>query len=305
VQQIAVIRLHSSLLYLAANEHRHQRRMICTWLHAKAIYTEGRFKQDKQTLQQLQQQLGFKGTHIKTINKWIHEWIKHKLATVKDNCIYLADWKEFNKLYQLDGRKKVYEFTLSHTQTVEIVLDEFFWQTEKQFFEQSQRANVANDALLRDHLTSVSDRIDHEALHRYQRDMFCSLPPGTFDYDHEWFMLYAKKKERKYYYKADTHLSVEHMSNRLGYARKNGFCYRKKRLIKANLIVVNVREYEVKKSYRTTTVKRDTGIGTFFYDRSTGTQKLRIVDEVLFLSPGLAAPCSVPEQGAQAAKKAA
>lgn len=291
-------------LLLCSNDKRQLRRMVCVFIHLKALYKEGRFKFTERELLHITATVGFKATHTKTIKAWLYRLDQKQLIKKQEGCIYLANWETLLELLQLP-KKRYYEFTLSATQTVEDVLFQLAWQAEKQHFENCQQANVKADAQLQYHLKSVSDKLSATALHQCQLDMFCNLPPGTFDGEFEWLLLYASKKGRKFLYKADTHISIQHLSQRFGYAGANGFCYRKKKLQQAGLIAVTRREYEVRKSFRTSGIARQTGIGTFFYDRSTGTQKLRLVDAVEFIKPGLSITGTTQSTGAQPANQAA
>lgn len=278
----------------------HLLKMACVFLAIKALYPEGRFKWCKAELWKVAELTRY--TSLKGLENWLVRLEEKGLAQrKKDGCYYIGTWKQFLEVYNLP-RKRYYEIQLADNQSLDNVLFEKFWEQEEAYFEKCQEYNIEHDAIVQDTLTSVfGDPHKLWWIHQGQLDLFCNIPPGTIDNEHEWLLLYASKKGRKFYFKADTHISVQHLSTRMGYKHKNGFCYRKKKLQQQGLITVRRREFEVKKSFRTNGVARDTGIGTFFVESSSRTQKLRMVDEVKFLRPGLSnAGASGDSSGTQA-----
>ncbi len=271
------------------------RKQLAALFHLKALHPDGRFKYSLQYLQELAQALGLK-TGKTLLEARLVPLEKMQLVERKDGCIYLAPWDAI--LQKLNLPKKQYErYELNPAypqQTVELLMLQKFWREEKARFEKSLRARINKDAPLQLLLKSVcSSTLDRGQIAYSQLQAYCNYAPGeVMDEDSEYLLLYAHTDERKYYIKGDTHVSTQHLSTRLGYSGKNGFCHYKKKLQEAGLIVVKVREYEIKKGCRTTANKRMASIGTFFFDPTTRTQKLRMVDAVEFLRP---APINAPK----------
>lgn len=262
------------------------RKAIGTLLQLKAIYPGSRFKRDIKSLQDNAELCGMKT--FKTLNARLKILLQLKLCKKQDDCIYLATWDELLSHFGLI-KKRFYEYVMTE-RPVDLVLKEYWMMEEKQRFEEARDYKLNKDLDLQNSIRSVcGDSFKKSEISRSQLEMFCKSKEGT-DEEAEFFLLYARTAAGRFYYKADAHISVQHYSQAAGYKNKNGFCYSKKQMIEWGMIESHRREHVIDKGLRKTLQRRQTNVGTYFFDHSTNQQKLRQTDKIVFLNPGLPVP---------------
>lgn len=283
------ILLNYELCYKIAGASAIRKQVACL-LHLKALFPDGRFNSSKGHLQTIATQLGYKC--VETLIRARLVPLEHVgLIKCDGQTVFLATWQQIRAYFSISGKsyEKIY---LKPDQNLEAAIMAMYIIEQKRRFQQAQDFNVKKDSFLREQILSVCSTTNRDAVAYCQRNLFCNPEEGTFDNEAEWLLLYARKKSGRFYYKADTEISVQHLSKLLGYAGKNGFCYWKKKAVEQGFLQQIRREYTIRKGIRTDKTYRSTSIGTFFFDHSTNTQKLRMVDKLLFIKS--VAPDSLP-----------
>ena len=279
-------------------QNRQLRNDISVLLELKALHPDGRFKWDIPTLDHEARLCGWKGKTAphKSLKACLYRLEQLKLCIRKgkgnEDALYLCTWPELLTHFGLSGKVNKYTcYIFPRTnKKVKLLMIEFFMQEERDRFRAARDSKLNRDFELQQAAQSVCSRdLRNDEIARGQLRLFCDHRFGEVESEAEYLLLYARAAKGRFYYKADSHISTQHYSKRLGYKNKNGFCYYKK-LMTAGYINVTRREEVVQKGIRTNLEQRSPCIGTFFRDSKTKQNKLRMVDAIEFMAPGIAIP---------------
>lgn len=292
---------------------RRTRLTVCVYLRLKAEYAaHSRFND---TDKGWNEAAGACGYGTKYFSDAVFEKLQEeKLAWKEGQYIVLASWdqlkakfgysRNFHIAHELEG-------SVSSKQIMVFILKDFC-RLMKAEYTRNYKFNINRNPDLKSSLKNVSMDPTRENISYCQLKAFTQgFPTGIDDdVDYSMYMLLKAKKEarnggKRFYIKADTNISTQHYSELLGYARKNGFCYYKKKMKDLGLIAVIRREYVIENGLRTTIQERLNNIGTVFFDHKSRQTKLRMVDEMIFLNvfslrlPVLVQAEPEPDQGQQ------
>jgi hypothetical protein len=275
-------------------ENRRLRNDIAVLLELKALHPDSRFKADLKTLNEHATLCGWKGKTepFRSLQKCLYRLEQLKLCRRErmggTDCIVLCTWHELLDHFGLPrDMRKAYRYPRNNKKMF-IILMELFMQEERKRFEIAKETKINRDLELQETLRSVcSADLKTEEIAYGQLRLFCDHRFGEIEGDAEYLLLYARAAKGRFYFKADTHISTEHYSKRMGYKNKNGFCYYSKQMQDDGYMIKTRREYVIQKHARTNQEQRRTGIGTFFRDSKTGENKLRMTDAIEFINPGI------------------
>lgn len=280
---------HNLPTLLATTSSRELLRDMAVLLDLKSLHPDGRFKADRPTLDQHARLTGWQGKTFpgKSLGKCLQRLRALKLTKLHDGCWYLATWPQILQHFNLPcDMRKCYRFP-RNDKKMSLIIKQLFWSEEQDRFKAARDAKLKRDYDLQLAAQSVcSNELRQSEIAYGQLKLFCQTRFGATDGDAEYLLLYAKTSKGRFYYKADANISVQHISTRMGYKRKNGFCYTKKLLMDAGYIIATRREEPVQPFIRTNNEQRACTLGTFFRDTRTGQNKLRLTDAVQFINPG-------------------
>lgn len=235
-----------------------------------------------------------------------------KLAWRSGQYIQLASWDQFKKLIGYDRNyftcHEQIEGPVSPRSIVRLLKIDFVRLT-KADHERNFHFNINRNTPLKNSLENVVVHPTRENIAQCQLKAFTegfSNGADMDEVDYSMYMLLKARKEarnggKRFYMKADTHVSTQHISFLLGYKNKNGFCYDKKLAQQQGLIEVKRREFVIEKGLQTTKEDRRNSIGTVFFDHETRQTKLRMVDEINFLKvQSFRLPVPVPSEEEEA-----
>lgn len=288
---------------------RRMRLTVATYLRLKAAYAaHSRFNNDEAGWSEA---AGACGYGVDYFRETIFENLQaEKLIRKEGNYITLISWDQLKALIGYDRNY----FTCDEIQGPVLprhivrLLKIDFVRLTKADHERNYHFNINRNPEVKSLFENVTAHPNRENIAQCQLKAYTEGFPAPADdeIDYLYYMLLKAKKQarnggKRFYIKADTHVSTQHISMLLGYKNKNGFCYDKKLAQAQGMISVRRREFVIEKGLRTTFEQRLNNIGTVFFDHKTKQTKLRMVDEIIFLKvQSFRLPVPVPSEAEEA-----